>query len=108
MVRHWVVAALIVLVLGSSLGTCLAAAKDPTPAEKEASKLVTRALEAGIAGDQEKRRTLLEEALKASPDYAPAHWQLGHVKADGKWQTSAAAAAAAKDDRYAEYRKLRE
>jgi hypothetical protein len=102
--NSWLLGATALFLL--SAGNGLAA--EPALADSKAAQLVTRAMEAGIAGDQQKRRSLLNEAIEVAPEFAPAHWQLGHVRRDGKWQTTAEFTAdLARDGHYAEYRKLR-
>src|SRR5689334_17410795 len=102
MTRRW--CAIVWILLGAAVLTpsgILAADGDET----EISTLVLRALEAGIAGNNERRMLLLEQALKASPDHGLAHWQLGHVLHEGKWlPAEEAAVATARDERYVQHR----
>src|SRR5262245_23429928 len=48
--------------------------------------LVQAALDAELAGDAVKRAALLDQAIAADPDFAPARWQSGQVKFDGSWR----------------------
>jgi Pretoxin HINT domain len=69
-----------------------------------AEKFVQAALRAEIAGRDSERATLLRQALRAAPDYPPAHWHAGHVWIDGQWlalsQVASAAPPTAVVDRY--------
>jgi hypothetical protein len=97
------------LAFWQAAGPAGAAPKDKTAADAEAAALVTQALQAAVEGDLERRQSLLGKALEVAPDFAPAHWQLGHVRQQGVWRAAEeAGAAAAGDKRYADYRKLRE
>ncbi len=74
-----------------------------------AGELVRQALAAEAAGQPDKRTSLLKQALSASPDFAPAHWQLGEVRAKERWlPVQAAADQAAREGAVAEYRERRE
>ncbi len=68
-----------------------------------------KALEAEAAGNPDQRAELLARAIEADPAYAPAHWQLGQLQADGKWlPIDDAAEQAAASGKLDEYRKLRD
>jgi len=85
-----------------------AAAKELSPAEKEAAELVTKALDAELRGDADERQSLLEQAVKIAPKYAPARWHLGQVQHGGKWSdVDAVAASTSGNEQYAQYRELR-
>ncbi|HEX6960824.1 MAG TPA: polymorphic toxin-type HINT domain-containing protein [Lacipirellula sp.] len=74
-----------------------------------AVSLVEQALSAGLAGDAATRTELLDEAVAANPDYAPARWQKGEVKFNGKWQTpKQVAELVSTDERYEQYRQMRD
>jgi hypothetical protein len=97
------------LALLSAAPTASAAPPSNSAATSPAKNLVQSALEAGLAGDQTRRHALLAQAIKDDPDNAPAHWQLGQVKFEGKWQTPAEVGQAVKSDpRRQEYQKLRD
>jgi hypothetical protein len=71
--------------------------------------LVRGALESELLGPSEVRSELLKQALARDPDYAPARWQSGFVRWDGKWLTpSEVASRTAHDPLLAEYRKRRD
>jgi hypothetical protein len=57
--------------------------------EAAAREYVRLALAHQAYGKEEVGRHLLEAALQESPDYAPAHWHLGHVQAVGQWVPAA-------------------
>ena len=52
-----------------------------------AAALVEQALAAGLANDQTRRTELLNLAIAADPDYAPARWHSGQVRFEGQWRT---------------------
>lgn len=86
-------------------------AKPSAPAEDKAAAkaLVRRALECEVAGDAQRRRDLLKQALDTAPDYPPANWHSGRVEVDGQWVTLAEAVKlAAVDEQVAQYRELRD
>jgi tetratricopeptide (TPR) repeat protein len=58
-------------------------ADDPVtqPDASLAESLVTKALQAEAAGNAAERDSCIEKALAADPDYAPAHWHHGDVRA---------------------------
>ncbi len=51
----------------------------------EADALVQRALNAELAGNNDERQTLLQEAVRSFPDHALARWQLGFVMVGDDW-----------------------
>jgi len=74
----------------ASLQTHVAWSANPSaPAEDKAAAkaLVRRALECEGAGDAQRRRELLKQALETAPDYPPANWHSGRVEVDGQWVT---------------------
>ncbi|MGA2060864.1 MAG: polymorphic toxin-type HINT domain-containing protein [Thermoguttaceae bacterium] len=74
-----------------------------------AGNLVRAALENELAGRNDQREALLEQALAQTPSDSAAHWQLGQVRVDDAWLTaSQAEQSAQKDHRLAEYRRLRD
>ena len=80
-----------------------------TSAETTAARLVRAALENEVAGNNQCRDALLRQALSDSPNDAPAHWQLGQVRVQGKWQSLAEVEQTARQDkRLAEYGRLRD
>ena len=63
----------------------------------------------GLAGPSDLRATQLAAALARDPNFAPARWQSGYVKHDGKWKTlDEIAASVATDKQLAAYHKKRE
>lgn len=80
-----------------------------TSAGATAEELVARALVAEADGDPELRLSLLRQALDVDADYAPAHWQLGHLRVDDGWKSIERASAEVADDGKAElYRQRRD
>jgi hypothetical protein len=81
----------------------------PAKVNDQATQLVQKALVAEAAGKPDDRANILQQTLQIAPDFAPAHWQMGEVHADGKWTSIDDAAKldshSAKMD---EYRQLRE
>lgn len=74
----------------------------------KADRLVQQALEAELHGDNAKRKDLLEEALRSSPQCEAARWQTGHVRVGRKWLTLAESQQAATEDpRPGRYRQTR-
>ena len=58
----------------------------PSAEQKRAARqLVEHALEHEASGEVSSKQTLLAEALKQLPDFAPARWQSGFVKLDNRW-----------------------
>jgi hypothetical protein len=71
--------------------------------------LVSQALDKELIGDNSGRQDLLQQALDESPNGAAAHWQLGQVRVQGKWQSAAEIERAAqRDKRLAEYARRRD
>ena len=80
----------------------------PRPDDAAARAMVQKALLRQCDGDFEQRRRLLQAALQVSPDLAPAHWHVGHVKVEDRWVSVAAAERLAADSKLlATYRQLR-
>jgi hypothetical protein len=72
-----------------------------------APALVQAALDAEAAGAAASRSELLDRAMAADPDFAPARWQAGQVKFDGRWRSAdEVAALVAHDARWTGYRSL--
>jgi hypothetical protein len=91
-----------------SLGLLLADTnKEPvasTPAD-----LVQAALKSELDGPSEARQNLLNQALKADPDFAPARWQLGFVRYEDRWLDLEEVAHRVKsDEKLTAYRKQRD
>ena len=61
--------------------------------------LVQAALGKELSGENSQARALLQKAVAESPDDAVAHWQLGEVRVQGKWQTLSQAEQAARLDK---------
>lgn len=92
--------------LGADPGRSSTGDSDP---HREAQRYVEAALDASVQGDWASRETLLAEALKIAPDYAPARWQSGYVRDGDKWlKVEEAQKQAAADPNLREYRRLRE
>ena len=53
--------------------------------DQDARQFLQQAIQAEMAGDAEARRSLLEQAVASDPNYAPAHWQLGHLYLNDQW-----------------------
>lgn len=71
--------------------------------------LVRAALKTELGGPSDLRKTLLDEALKRDPNFAPARWQSGFVRRDGEWLTiDRVAIAASRDEALSAYCKLRD
>ena len=93
--------------------SAVAAAHDPVQAAKnkllapesiEAARLTSQAIAARLAGDEERRQRLLEQAIEVAPDYPLARWQRGEVLFEEKWRSpEAVAARVAKNPNYVEY-----
>jgi hypothetical protein len=78
-------------------------------ANDAAAGLVQAGLRAEAAGDDRERGRAIDKALAAAPDFAPARWQKGQVRFEGKWVPfEDAQQVAAANPLFAEYRKLRE
>lgn len=61
------------------------ATKSATLATSPAAELVEQALRAEFSGNMLERAMLLRKAIAADPDYAPAHWQHGEIRAKDGW-----------------------
>lgn len=55
------------------------------PLEGIARRMTQEAIEAGIAGQDELRGSLLAKAMEMAPDYAPARWEAGQMNLGGEW-----------------------
>lgn len=102
-----------VLVSASCLACLLAAevAWCAEPSENEAAvrSLVRSALQSEVAGDAQRRRELLEQALMMAPAYPPANWPLGRIEVGGRWATLDEAVRLDADNRRRiEYRRMRD
>jgi hypothetical protein len=74
-----------------------------------AAELTGKALRAEAAGDLARRKELLDAAGAVDPQYAPARWHAGLVKADSGWTPAEEALAPLeRDSRLAEYRRRRD
>ena len=107
-VRQFLVPAAVVALL-----VCQGLSAEPeqkaASAETTTTRLVRAALENELAGNNQRRDALLRQALSDSPNDAPAHWQLGQVWMQGKWQSPAEVEQAAQQDkRLAEYGRRRD
>lgn len=73
-----------------------------------AAATTQQALAREADGDETGCRALIEKALDEDANYAPAHWQLGHVNVDGKWlPVDEATRAIATSGKITEYRNRR-
>jgi len=100
-----VCALVVCLIAASTSAADYARGKSPA----RAADLVDAALEAELAGDAAKRGELLSRAIDADADYAPARWQSGQVKFEGKWRTPPEVGKlVVQDRRWKEYRQRRE
>ncbi len=87
-----------------------APAAEPAEAAKPAAaaKLVQAAMENELAGRDDQRQALLDEALHQSPGCQPAHWHSGQVLEGGKWQRPEEVERHARQDsRLAEFKRRR-
>jgi len=99
----------VIVVLLACRGWATEPKPDATGQETAAARLVRMAQESEVAGRDDQREALLRQAMVESPDDAAAHWQLGHVQMDKKWQSPADVEQAAKQDkRLAEYVRRRD
>lgn len=62
---------------------------------------VRRALTAGLAGDSDRRRDLLRQALAVDPNAGPPNWHLGRIRIDDHWRTIPEAELRAMEDQLA-------
>ena len=106
-IRSW--AAGLLVVGWGAMPAMAAELETPSPGNlKNAPHLVESALEAELAGDAAARRELVEQALDADADYAPARWQKGEIKFQGSWKTPEEVAAVVnRDQRWADYKQQR-
>src|SRR5262245_42202703 len=80
------------------------AAEKPSPA----AELVQKALQSELAGSSAERRALLEQAMDADRNHAPAHWHAGQVRHEGRWLSlEQFARQANQDEKLADYRERR-
>jgi len=94
--------------LATICGSSLLAAPKAKDSD-HAKELVREALSREIYGLSGEREELLNKAIEASPDYAPAHWHRGYIFVDGEWIKAEDAPEHLKDDkRFASYKKVRE
>ncbi len=94
------------LFVGSAI--CRADAKLPD-ANVRPADLVKAALESELDGPSETRKSLLDDALKLDPNFAPARWQSGFVRWDGEWlKSDEIAKIAASDETLLAYRNERD
>ncbi|HAY80201.1 MAG TPA: hypothetical protein DCY79_10390 [Planctomycetaceae bacterium] len=71
--------------------------------------LVQEALHRSVYGLDDERDALLQQAIAMDPDYAPARWHLGYVRAGKQWvPNSDAVAASNRDHRVKAYEHKRE
>ncbi|MCC6125944.1 MAG: hypothetical protein IT426_13345 [Pirellulales bacterium] len=85
--------------------------KKSAAADPATANLIRTALQHELAGQNDRRASLLLAALERSPDDPAVHWQLGEVRGEGKnqWLSPAQVElAAGKDARLAEYRRRRD
>jgi len=94
--------------LGLMFGATLRADTN-VPTETTPAGLVQAALRSELDGPSENRKSLLDQALKLDPNFAPARWQSGFVKWDDEWRTFEQISRIVKgDEQLAEYRKRRD
>ena len=76
--------------------------------QQRAGALVAQAIEAEIKADLPRRGELLEQALLAAPNFAPARWQLGQVHVGQDWlSVDASVEQARQDDLLTQYHEMR-
>jgi len=103
----WSSAAIAVLLTSS--GWSAEPRQDATVPDASSAALVRSALEKEITGDNVQREALLRQALSESPKDAAAHWQLGEVRVQDKWQSTANIETASRyDKRLAEFARRRD
>jgi hypothetical protein len=84
------------------------AANVSTADHSTAARLVVAAADAQQAGDATRSYSLLRQAVRVSPDYELARWQLGQLKVDGEWlAVEESQRRAAADPKQTEYLALR-
>jgi hypothetical protein len=80
-----------VVLLGTSSAWSHDAVSSPSDyagsSASRAKQLVEEALQAGLAGDEAKRKQLLSEAVAADGELELARWLSGQVKFNGMWQS---------------------
>ncbi|HEX4143418.1 MAG TPA: polymorphic toxin-type HINT domain-containing protein [Pirellulales bacterium] len=82
--------------------------KTSPPTAPPAAHCVRGAIAAEERADRSGRDRLVEQALRAAPDFAPARWQAGQIRYDGQWLTvDAACEKGARDELLQQYHKLR-
>ena len=73
-----------------------------------AERLVAEALQAEVKGDEASRKALLDQAVRAVPDYRLARWQQGQIELANQWMNvEEAQRRTAADPRHTEYAQLR-
>ncbi|HTU24748.1 MAG TPA: polymorphic toxin-type HINT domain-containing protein [Pirellulales bacterium] len=104
-----VVSALAACVAATPAATTSVATKAPAAeTTNPAAEVLRRAIAAENEANRPERDRLVEQALAASPDYAPARWQAGQVRSGDDWVSiDDAVQKGAGDDLLAEYHKLR-
>jgi hypothetical protein len=81
---------------------------NPKELERRAAETVEQALLAEADEQPAERAALLKQAVELAPGYAPARWQAGLVRWQGKWQSvEAVTEAAARDPQRVAYAALR-
>ena len=81
-------AGIVVLLVGRGWSAGPEQKKAGSTAAKATAEVVRAAWKSEAAGDDRHRETLLRQALYESPDDASLHWQLGHIRVNGKWPVS--------------------
>ena len=105
----WSLPLTVLVVLLAGRGWAAEAKQKATDEDAAAAKLVQAALESELDGHNAQREALLRRALEQSPDAAAAHWQLGQVRVQGRWQSPAEVVEAARHDpRLTEYVRRRD
>ena len=83
--RQFVVIAAVAIVGCLFVQTHWTSAANKADRLREAEQLLTEALHREVVGDDVQRNTLLDDAAKAAPDFAPVKWHQGFVKHRNKW-----------------------
>jgi len=98
--------------LVAAVGWPVSAADSSVPkstSAADAAQLVREALEEGVAGNSRVRAVMLERAIELAPDYAPARWHAGQIRAGDDWLTVAESEKRAQENpRLVEYDRLRD
>ena len=91
-------------------GVAISAAPKPEADDsKAASALVTQALEAELAGQNQQREALIAAAVRQAPNDPAARWHGGQLWFEGAWRSPAEVPSLAqKDGRLADYRQRRD